>query len=269
MRKERMLSCDARSWSRRWWPIGLLMLAAPAAAQPQWQAIPPAAIATAAGHPGPLRIEPESTSELSKGFGAPVWAVGVDSADGSFGHVSVLLVHRGSFLTDAMTQSLAASAAAPTETAAALRADLQGQVDRAHDARERTRLQGQLQELDAIAARGPITQRLALAGGRVGYGTMLGYSASGATFVTALPSPDDRYELLVATGASLEGEHRTPTAASAAYERAMHERPLPTSEAIALAIYAALFPARETGPTPQGRGAADEGRKMNDEGSGK
>src|SRR5690606_25737052 len=160
MRKERMLSCDARSWSGWWWPIGLLMLAAPAAAQPRWQAIPPAAIATAAGHPGPLRVEPESTSELSKGFGAPVWAVGVDSADGP-----VLLVRRGSFLTEAMRQSLAASAAAPKETAAALRADLQGQVDRAHDARERARLQGQLQELDAIAARGPITQRLTLPGG--------------------------------------------------------------------------------------------------------
>lgn len=228
--------------SSGWLLLAGFLLAAPAAAQPRPQAIQAAAIAKAAGHPGPLRVEPESTSELSKGFGAPLWAVGVDSADGSFGHVSVLLVHRGSFLTEAMGQSLAAAAAAPKETAAAIRADLQGQAERAHDARERARLQQQLQELDAIAARGPITQRLTLPNGRVGYGTMLGYSAAGATFVTALPSPDDRYELLVATGASLEGEHRTPTARSADYERAMRERPLQASEAIALAIYRDLFP---------------------------
>ena len=86
---------------------------------------------------------------------------------------------------------------------------------------------------------------------------MLGYSASGATFVTALPSPDDQYELLVATGASIEGEHRTPTAASADYEKAMRERPLQTSEAIAKEIYTALFASKP-----------DEGRKTKDEGQG-
>ena len=242
---------------RAWLVFASVLLATPVAAQPKPQAIQAAAIAKAAGHPGPLRVEPESTSELSKGFGTPLWAVGVDSADGSFGHVSVLLVHRGTFLTEAMSKSLAASAAAPVETAAAIRADLQGQADRAQDPRDRTRLQQQIQELDAIVARGPITQRLALPNGKVGYGTMLGYSASGATFVTALPSPDDQYELLVATGASLEGEHRTPTAASADYEKAMRERPLQTSEAIAQAIYTALFASKP-----------DEGRKTKDEGQG-
>lgn len=223
-------------------PLVLLLVAAAAIAQPQANVIQPVAIARASGHPGPLRVEPESTSELAKGFGTPVWAVGIDSADGSFGHVSVLLVHRGTFLTEALQPSLAAAAAAPAEAAAGIRADLQGQIQTANDERERTHLQHQLQEVESVTANGPITQRLALANGRVGYGTMLGFSAGGATFVTALPSPDDQYELLVATGASLEGERRTPNEKSAAYDRAMREHPLQVSEAIAQAIYAELYP---------------------------
>lgn len=222
--------------------LALMLLAAAAIAQPQPTVIQPAAIAAAAGHPGPLRVEPESTSELSKGFGAPLWAVGVDSADGSFGHVSVLLVRRGSYLTDALRQRLAAAAAAPKETAAAIAADLRAQIGTAHDQRERARLERQLAEVEAVAAGGPITQRLVLPDGTVGYGTMLGFSAGGATFVTAFPSPDDAYELVVATGASLEGERRTPSATSADYERRMREHPLQVSEAIAQAIYAQLFP---------------------------
>lgn len=227
--------------------LAVLLVAAAAVAQPQPALIKAADIAAAAGHPGPLRVEPESTSELSKGFGAPLWAVGVDSADGSFGHVSVLLVRRGTYLTDALQQSLAAAAAQPKETAAAIRADLQSQIQTAHDARERTRLTQQLHEVEAVTANGPITQRIQLANGRVGYGTMLGFSAAGGTFVTALPSPDDQYELVVATGASLEGEHRTPTAESGAYEQAMRARPLQVSEAIAQAIYQDLYPPP---PTP-------------------
>lgn len=219
-----------------------VLAASTAAAQPPPNVIQPAAIAKASGHPGPLRVEPESTSELAKGFGTPVWAVAVDSADGSFGHVSVLLVHRGTFLTEPLQQSLAAAAASPAAATAGIRADLQGQIQTANDERERTRFQHQLAEVDAVTANGPITQRLALANGRVGYGTMLGFSAGGATFVTALPSPDDQYELLVATGASLEGERRTPSEKSADYERAMREHPLQVSEAIAQAIYAELYP---------------------------
>ena len=238
-------------------PVVLLLLAAAAIAQPQPTVIQPAAIAKASGHPGPLRVEPESTSELAKGFGTPVWAVGVDSADGSFGHVSVLLVHHGTFLTEALQQSLAAAAASPAEAAAGIRADLQSQIQTAHDEHERTRLQHQLAEVEAVTANGPISQRLTLPNGRVGYGTMLGFSAGGATFVTALPSPDDQYELLVATGASLEGERRTPNEKSGDYEREMREHPLQVSEAIAQAIYAELYP-------PPAR--RDEGRKTNDEG---
>jgi hypothetical protein len=219
-----------------------VLLAAAALAQPQASAVQGLAIAKAAGHPGPLRVEPEATSELSKGFGTPIWALGVDSADGSFGHVSVLLVRRGTYLTAALQQSLAAAAANPKEAAAAIVADLQSQVRTAHDERERTRLQQQLHEVEAVTANGPITQRIALANGRVGYGTMLGFSAAGGTFVTALPSPDDQYELVVATGASLEGEHRTPSPQSAAYEQAMRTHPLQVSEAIAKAIYDDLYP---------------------------
>lgn len=225
----------------------LCLLATAAVAQPQPALIQGAHIATASGHPGPLRVAPESTSELSKGFGAPVWAVGVDSADGSFGHVSVLLVRRGTFLNEPLQQSLAAAAAQPKEAAAAIRADLQSQIQTAHDERERTRLTQQLHEVEAVTANGPITQRIELPNGRVGYGTMLGFSAAGGTFVTALPSPDDQYELVVATGASLEGEHRTPTAQSAAYEQAMRSKPLQVSEAIAQAIYRDLYPPP---PTP-------------------
>jgi hypothetical protein len=224
-----------------------LLLAAALVAQPAPNRIDAAAIAAAARHPGPLRVETESTSELSKGFGTPLWAVGVDSADGSFGHVSVLLVQRGTFLTPAMQQRLADAAARPQETADAIRADLQAQMALAHDERERSRLQRHLEEVEAAARSGPITQRIALADGRVGYGTMLGFSAAGGTFVTALPSPDDRYELVVATGGSLEGEHRTPNEKSAAYEQALRERPLQVSEAIARAIYNDLFkPPRAT-----------------------
>jgi len=221
------------------------------AAEPQPNAIDAAAVAKAAGHPGPLHIAPESTSELAKGFGTPLWALGIESPDGSFGHVSVLLVHRGTFLTEPLQNSLSAAAAAPEETAAAICEDLKGQIQRAHDDRERARLTLQLQEVEAITAKTPITQRLALPNDRVGYGTMLGFSAGGATFVTALPSPDDQFELLVATGASLEGEKRKPTEKSAAYEKAMRERPLQVSEAIAQAVYKDLFPPQKTTETPK------------------
>lgn len=227
--------------------LAVALFAVAADAQPPSTLIQAASIAAASKHPGPLRVEPVATSELSKGFGTPLWAVGVDSSDGSFGEVSVFMVPRGSFLTEPMRERLAASAKAPADTAAALRADLAGQLKRTDDARERTRLEGQLKEFDAIAATGPITQALKLPGDRVGYGTLLGFSASGATFVTALPSPDDQFELVVATGASLEGEHRTPTAASAEYERQLREHPLQVSEAIAQAIYKDLFsPQRPT-----------------------
>jgi hypothetical protein len=220
--------------------VGLAPFAA-AAQPPSSTAIKPAAVAAAAKHPGPLRVEPEATSELSKGFGTPLWAVGIDSHDESFGHVSVFLVARGSFLTESMRTGLAAAATAPKETATALRADLVAQLQRATESRERVRLEGQLKEFDAVAATGPITQRLELPGGKIGYGTMLGFSASGATFITVLPSPDDQYELVVATGASIEGEHRVPNPASAEYERLLREHPLQISEAIAQAVYKELF----------------------------
>lgn len=228
--------------------ISLLLLPTGAAAEPPAPAaIKAASVARAAQHPGPLEVETVATSELSKGFGTPIWAVGIQSHDGSFGDVSVFLVARGSFLTDAMRERLAAAAAEPKETAAALRADLAGQLGRAEDERERARLAGQLKEFDAIAATGPITQALPLPGDRVGYGTLLGFSASGATFVTALPSPDDQYELVIATGAALEGSHRTPNPGSAEYERLLREHPLQVSEAIAQAIYADLFAADPKG----------------------
>lgn len=250
------------SWRHGLPLLAIALCAGAVVAQPPSTRIEAASVAAASKHPGPLRVEPVATSELSKGFGTPLWAVGIDSADGSFGEVSVFMVARGSFLTAPMRERLAAAAAAPKETAAALRADLEGQAGRAHDARERARLEGQLKEFDAIAATGPITQALKLPGDKVGYGTLLGFSASGATFVTALPSPDDQFELVVATGASLEGEHRTPTAASAEYERQLREHPLQVSEAIAQAIYGDLFAG---GATSSGAsGIEDEGSKMKD-----
>jgi len=230
--------------------------AAVAAAQPQPGAITPAAIAAAARHPGPLAVEPESTSELSKGFGTPRWAVGVTSNDGSFGHIAILLVDHGSFLTPDMAGRLAAAAAAPADTAAAIRADLAGQRDRATLADDRVRLGVQLAELDSIIARGALTRRLVLprgagaagaAGAAVGYVTVLGFAAHGATFVAVLPSPDQRWELLVVTGGSLEGEQRKPHEKSAAYEQAMREQPLAVTEAIARAVYAQLFPPKKEG----------------------
>ncbi len=260
---------DRGAWALAWlvgWAAVLSVLGgriAVAADQPQWTVMDATAIAKAAGHPGPLHIAPESTSELAKGFGTPLWAVGIESSDGSFGHVSVLLVHRGTFLTPSLEPSLAAAAAAPEQAAKAIKEDMQGQIDRAHDEKERTRLTLQLREVDEITAKGPITVRLPLPNDRTGYGTMLGFSAGGGTFVTALPSPDDQYELLVATGASLEGEKRTPNEKSAAYEQAMRERPLQVSDAIAQAVYKELFGGAET--KREGPKAKDEGSKTRDD----
>ena len=139
----------------------------------------------------------------------------------------------------------------PTETAAAIRADLESQIKTAHDERERTRLQHQLAEVEAVTAKNPITQKLTLPNGIVGYGTMLGFSAGGATFVTAFPSPDDQFEVVVATGASLEGESRKPNEKSADYERAMRDHPLQVSEAIAQVIYLQLYPPEKPTEVPK------------------
>jgi hypothetical protein len=258
--------------SKRAWPwvAGLLTLIAaphpPATAQPQVAHLSPAPIAAAAGHPGPLIIEKEATSELSKGFGTPHWAAGITSADESFGHVAVLLVDRGSFLNPHMIEPLQAAAANPQQAAAAIRADLQGQRDRATLEADRQRLGEQIDELDAVVAHGPLTRRIlppftvpasATAGpsspaatpaavatpaaAPVGYVTLLGFSASGATCVAALPSPDQRYELLVVAGGSLEGDARKPNPASAAYEKRLREHPLDVTEAIARVVYGQLF----------------------------
>jgi hypothetical protein len=218
------------------------LLAAADAAPPAQTLIRPAAIAKAARHPGPLEIEAEPTSELSKGFGTPLWAIGITSADGSFGHAAVLLVAPGSFLTPSMTAGLARAAARPAQTAAGIRADLEGQRARATLEADRARLTEQLAEFASITRRAPITRRIPLAANRVGYVTALGFSAGGATYAAALPAPDGRWEVLVVTGNSLEGEGRKPNAKSAAYERAMRQRPLDVTEAIARAVYAQLFP---------------------------
>jgi hypothetical protein len=260
----------AMTWVASWAAaVGVLCSRVSAAEPPQPTVIEAAAVARAAGHPGPLHVAPESTSELAKGFGTPLWAVGIESPDGSFGHVSVLLVHRGTFLTKSLEPSLAAAAAAPEQATQAIREDMQGQIERAHAEKERTRLTLQLREVEEITAKGPITQRLALPNDRVGYGTMLGFSAGGATFVTALPSPDDQYELLVATGASLEGEKRTPNDKSAAYEQAMREHPLQVSEAIAQVVYKELFGGAERkvegSKKDEGSKAKDEGSKVKDD----
>ena len=153
--------------------------------------------------------------------------------------------------------------AAPEAAAKAIKEDLQGQIERAHDEKERTRLTLQLREVDEITAKGPLTLRLPLPNDRAGYGTMLGFSAGGGTFVTALPSPDDQYELLVATGASLEGEKRTPNEKSAAYEQAMRERPLQVSDAIAQVVYQELFGGAQ--PKSEGPKTKDEGSKTKDD----
>jgi hypothetical protein len=247
--------------------LGLIVIPNPrAVAQPQVAHLSPAPIAAAAGHPGPLIIEKEATSELSKGFGTPHWAAGITSADESFGHVAVLLVDRGSFLNPHMIEPLQAAAANPKQAAAAIRADLQGQRDRATLEADRKRLDEQIAELDAVVAHGPLTRRILppftpaaaaaakpspaatpgaagtpVAGVPVGYVTLLGFSASGATCVAALPSPDQRYELLVVAGGSLEGDARKPNPASAAYERKLRERPLDVTEAIARVVYGQLF----------------------------
>ncbi|MDX2170304.1 MAG: hypothetical protein SF182_24745 [Deltaproteobacteria bacterium] len=230
-----------------------------AAAQPQVAHLSPAPIAAAAGHPGPLIIEKEATSELSKGFGTPHWAAGITSADESFGHVAVLLVDHGSFLSPRMVEPLRAAAANPPAAAAAIRADLQGQRERATLEADRRRLGEQIAELDAVVAHGPLTRRIdppfgsspaatpapaatpGAAAAPVGYVTLLGFSAAGATCVAALPSPDQRYELLVVAGGSLEGDERKPNPASAAYEQRLREHPLDVTEAIARVVYGQLF----------------------------
>ena len=71
---------------------------------------------------------------------------------------------------------------------------------------------------------------------------MLGFaSAGGATTVAVLPSPDGRQELLVVTGGGLESEVRKPNDSSAAYEKAMRERPVAVTEAMAVVAYEQLF----------------------------
>ncbi len=222
-------------------PLAVVLAAAAAAAQPPPARLDAAAIAQAAGHPGPLHIETHATSELSKGFGEALWAAGIASDDGSFGHAAVLLVRRGSFLSDAMRDRLAAAARAPRATAAALRADVRGQLARATDATDRARLAAQLAELETLAAAGPLTRRLRMPRGRVGYLTVLGFAAGGATTLAVLPSPDDRYELLVLVGAALEGEPRIPNDASAEYERALRERPLAIARAVMRVVDRGLF----------------------------
>jgi len=219
-------------------------LAAAAMAQPPPlpSLIKPAPIAKATKHPGPLLIEHEPTSELSKGFGTPLWAIGISSADGSFGHAAVLLVSRGSFLTPQMTEGLGQAADKPKETVDGIRTDLEGQVARATVDTTRAHLQEQLAEFNSITTHGGITRRLTLPNGRIGYVTALGFGAGGATFVAALPSPDDRFELLVVTGNSLENEGRKPNAKSQVYEKAMRERPLDVTEEVADVIYAQEFP---------------------------
>ncbi|MEO8605589.1 MAG: hypothetical protein ABI629_23675, partial [bacterium] len=204
--------------------IGLLAVAGLAAAQPPPTLLKAARIAKAANFPGAVEIEPEPTSELSKGFGKPVWAIGITSADGAFGHAAVLVVGHGSFLTPAMTEGLSRAAAQPQQTADAIRTDLEGQQQRATLATDRTRFGEQLAELAIITAHGPITRRMSLPHKGVGYATALGFSAGGATFSAVLPSPDGLWEVLVVTGNSLEGEGRKPNAKSAAYEKAMQER---------------------------------------------
>jgi hypothetical protein len=226
-------------------PIVVAGLAGGAAAQPPPlpSLIKPAPIAKATKHPGPLIVEAEPTSELSKGFGTPLWAIGISSADGSFGHAAVLLVSRGSFLTPQMMEGLAHAADHPQETVDGIRSDLEGQVARATVDTTRAHLQEQLSEFNSITAHGGgITRRLTLPNGRVGYVTALGFGAGGATFVAALPSPDDRFELLVVTGNSLENEGRKPNAKSQVYEKAMRERPLDVTQEVADVIYAQEFP---------------------------
>lgn len=224
--------------------LATLLGAAAAHAQPSPDRLDAAAIARAAGFPGPLHIEEEATSELSKGFGDPVWAVGIASEDHSFGHAAVLLVRRGSFLGEAMQARLEAAARAPRATAAALQDDLRGQLERATHERDRARLAAQLAELQTLAAHGPLTRRMRLPRGRVGYLTVLGFAAGGATSIAAIPSPDGNYELLVIAGASLEGEPRIPTEASAAYERTLREQPLTVTRSMARVIDRELFPER-------------------------
>ena len=234
--------------------LAIVSLALPALAQPPPTQLQAAPLAKAAGHPGPLDIEPVATSELSKGVGTPIWAVGIASADGSFGHAAVLLVEYGSFLSAGMRAGLEAAATDPARSAAAIRADLAGQLDRAAQPSDRTRYAHQLKELDTLIAGAALTRRVPLPNARVGFVTVLGFaSAGGATTVAVLPSPDGRQELLVVTGGGLESEVRKPNDASAAYEKAMRESPVGVTDAMALVAYEQLFGVTLRGvPAPRG-----------------
>jgi hypothetical protein len=209
---------------------------------PAPQQIKPEPVAAAAKHPGPLMVEEEATSELSKGFGDAIWAATIHSADGSFGHADVLLVGGGSFLSQGTMERFDATITAPEESMAAFAADLERQLGAATHEEDRTRIRRELTEFKALQAGKIMARRIPLPGGDHGYVGLLGFGPVGATFVAAFRSPDRRYDLIVLTGGGLESARRTPTAQSQEYERAMRGKPLDVTEAIGLAVYAQLFP---------------------------
>jgi hypothetical protein len=221
--------------------------------QPAPHHIKPEPIAAAAKHPGPLEVEEEATSELSKGFGKAIWAASISSADGSFGHADVLLVEGGSFLGAATRQRFDAAIAAPEETFAALAADLERQLKVATHEEDRARIRREIAALGQLRGGRHLARAIALPHGNRGYVSLLGFGPSGATFVAVMPSPDGRFDLIVLTGGGLESARRTPTAASAPYEDAMQHRPLDVTEAIGVAVSRQLFPPPD--PTPSAPGA--------------
>lgn len=193
-------------------------------------------------HPGPLLIEPEATSELSKGFGNPLWALGITAEDESFAHVTVLLLEGGSFLKPDTIANLDAALAAPAKMAANIRAELDQRLAHAGSPRDTERTQRDIEQFAHLQRGGPIIRRVALPNGRRGYTSLLGFGPYGAGFMTALQGPNDRYELLVLTETAFEGQPPKPNARAAIYQDFVRDHPLAVNQEIAVAIYGQLWP---------------------------
>ncbi|MGH7790491.1 MAG: hypothetical protein ACRERC_26760 [Candidatus Binatia bacterium] len=211
-----------------------------------------APIAAAVKHPGPLLVEPEATSELSKGFGNPLWALGIATEDESFAHATVLLLEGGSFLKPDTIAHLDAAVAAPKGIAESIRDELDQRLAHAGSPRDTERTQRDMEQFAHLQRSGLLVRPVALPNGRRGYTSLLGFGPYGAGFMTALQGPNDRYELLVLTETAFEGQPPKPNAQAAIYQEAMRDHPLDVNQAIALAIYAQLWPAPAATPPPDG-----------------
>jgi hypothetical protein len=221
--------------------VVLFAHSAAAAPPPALSDIQPQPIARAVHHPGPLVLRNEGTGEISKSFGAPIWAASVAAPDKSFSDLSILLLDGGSFLTPEIKQRFEQAIAAQSHYVAGIRTDIVGRMARASDAQDRAQAERELTALDRLRAHSKLIRPVRMADGRRGYSAVLGFSRIDTTFATVLPSPDGRYEVLVSIATPFEGGP-APNPHAARYQRALRDRPLDAVEAMALTVYQQLFP---------------------------